>query len=450
MISISALSKVLPVSGLRPKWLAFIGGLVEKQPGEEYEQRIQLLEPPVSHRVPYVDPVAAMTVLFLRSGLNNDSALTKANAEYAKLRPKLELIERVRFYDFLDSESPEHIPAPVLTGFLREHQLASADVIDYLERISYALTVAPIFEGPYVQDSPWSLAQLHQNGSPESMIEFLPGDPWDGYEEVRPTIDKFPGWRDEMRPIAERLKKTLGEAVYYFKEPNCDTDDDNVHRFLLLHLCCTIRPESAYVRFILEASGARDVEEFKRAMINPESYIEPFKMVDAFWGLEANTCRLSYVPSNSGFNLGIVFETLAARPWAESLLLQHPHARAFILAPTALATNEWIKKATINCSGWTFRNLERGKPNESTELLSEIREFFVVSNEKFPWNARVEPRISEAIEDLLWRAHLLQIPIKFCYIDGHNTDTPIAYLKARGVPERIAEQDKHHRPFPTA
>src|SRR5690349_15626185 len=115
MISISALTKVLPVSGLRPKPLAHIGVLVPKQLGEEYERSIELLEPPAGRCVPYVDPVAAMTVLFLHEGLTNDSAIAKAQSEYAKLRPRLELIERVRFYDFLDSESPEHISASVLT-----------------------------------------------------------------------------------------------------------------------------------------------------------------------------------------------------------------------------------------------------------------------------------------------------------------------------------------------
>jgi len=441
MISIAALSRVLPVSDLRPKSLASVGGLVQKQPGKEYERLIELLEPPAGRCVPYVDPIDAMTVLFLHSGFDNDSAVAKAKAEYANLRPRLELIERVKFFDDVNSSFPEHIPISVFTEFLLENQLTSADVIDYLERIGHAVTAAPLLDGPYVQDGPWSLVQLHQNGSPESMIEFLPGNPWDDYEAI-PWIDNFPGWRDEMRPVAERLKEILSEPVYYFKIPDCDTDDDNVHRFLLLHLCCMTRPESAYVKFILEASGARDVDEFKAAMISPESYFEPFKMCDAFWGLEPNGCRLNYIPSHLGIKLGIVFETLAAQRWAESLLLQHPHAHVFIIAPAKLANEEWLGKATINCNGWALRNLDTRKRYESAELLEDVDELFVVSNARFPWNAGVDPEISGAIEDLLWRAHLLKIPIKFSYINGHNTHAPLTYLEERGVPERIAEQDK--------
>jgi hypothetical protein len=40
------------------------------------------------------------------------------------------------------------------------------------------------------------------------------------------------------------------------------------------------------VRFVLEAGEPRDMEEFKREMIDPKSYFEPFKMVDAFLALK--------------------------------------------------------------------------------------------------------------------------------------------------------------------
>lgn len=55
-----------------------------------------------------------------------------------------------------------------------------------------------------------------------------------------------------MRPIAQELETALGKAVYYFKEIGDDLDDNNVHRFLVLHWCCTYKPESAFVRFLLK------------------------------------------------------------------------------------------------------------------------------------------------------------------------------------------------------
>ena len=61
---------------------------------------------------------------------------------------------------------------------------------------------------------------------------------------------KFEVWRESMRPIADRLEKSLGEPVYYFSVPDCDTDDDNAHHFLVLHWLCTCWPESTHVKFL--------------------------------------------------------------------------------------------------------------------------------------------------------------------------------------------------------
>ncbi|MCB1615947.1 MAG: hypothetical protein KDI30_08035 [Pseudomonadales bacterium] len=97
-----------------------------------------------------------------------------------------------------------------------------------------------------------------------------------------------------MRPIADRLEKSLGEPVYYFSVPDCDTDDDNAHRFLVLHWLCTCWPESTYVKFLISSSGAQDMDELKTALINPDNYRHPFKMSDAFFGIEAIACRLEY------------------------------------------------------------------------------------------------------------------------------------------------------------
>jgi hypothetical protein len=62
------------------------------------------------------------------------------------------------------------------------------------------------------------------------------------------------------------------------------------------------------------------------------------------------------------------------------LLLQHPHAHAFIVAPAKLVTDEWIRRAAINNSGWTFRNLD-AKTCKEAELFSQMHELFMVQTE---------------------------------------------------------------------
>jgi hypothetical protein len=294
VISISALNKALPISGLEPETVADVHGLIRKADGTE-DKTIEFLEPPAGQHVPYVDPVRAMVAIFLHRGLSENIAAFCAETEYAELRTHLGLLERVRFYDNSNPNPPEYVPAPLLMGFLRERRLASDDLVNYLEKVIAAVTVAPIFQGPENWKECWSLAQLPEYKSPESMIEFFPGPPW-GESSAEWRNGRFPRWRKEMRVVAADLQKVLGESVYHFSNPDSDADDDNVHRFLVLHLCCTLRPESLYVQFLLEASGAGSVEEFMAAMVNPESYAEPFKIVDAFIGLESRRCRLDYTP----------------------------------------------------------------------------------------------------------------------------------------------------------
>lgn len=441
MIDILSLLKALPVSGLEPQWMAVIEGFGDKESEDWRKSRIYLLEPPAGQHVPFIDPVQAMTVIFNYQGTNSDFAATRATAKYAELRPQLQLLQRVRFYDFLNSDSPECIQAPVLIRFLREQELASEALICFLERAVDAVMRIPIFQGPDNWDTPWSLLELPDLPTPKSMIEFIPSPSWDDPTGEDDHKNRVSAWREEIRPVAEDLEKRLGEPVYYFADPDCDYDDDSAHRFLTLHCCCMLRPESSFVRFLIEASGAQDVEEFKSAMISPESYTHPFKMNDAFVGLESRICHLEYIPPTARKVVGIAFSTFAARPWAESLLWQQINADVFIVAPKMLAPDEWIKSATKNCQNWRIQYLYDGKLDNPIEVLSRVDELYVVADEKSP-SSGFDLRISAPTEDLLWRAHVLQVPTKFFCINGSQLGNPETSLEARGVPERVAGQDK--------
>jgi hypothetical protein len=111
------------------------------------------------------------------------------------------------------------------------------------------------------------------------------------------------------------------------------------------------------VRYLLRVSGAKDIEELKAALIDPASYTQPFKMNDAFVGLEASGCggHIDYLSPETRKTVGVVFHTEAAREAAFTLLMQQIGAHAFIVAPKALATDEWVKQATRYCRDWTVR-----------------------------------------------------------------------------------------------
>lgn len=446
MTDIHALLRVLPVSGLDTQCIAMISGFTDEARGEWREPRVHFFEPPAGQLEPYVDPVEALTILFRHQGTFPDVAAALATAEYTELRPCLEIVERVRFHDFLEPDSPECVPASVLIALLRKKRLIADDVIDFLERAVAAVTRAPIFTGPDNWDAPSSIAELPDLPMPKAMIEFLPGTPYDAAMDEGNRADPFPAWREEIRPVAERLGETLGEPVYYFADLDCDYDDDSGHRFLALHWWCTYRPGSLYVSFLLEASSAQDIEEFKTALISEESYQHPFKMNDAFIGLESNICRFEYIAPKARKVVGIVFFTLAARTWAESLLLQQINAEVVVVAPMTLAHEEWMRSATRNCSEWTIEYFQDGRLDGPMRILARVDELLVVADEKSTGRG-FDLKISESIENLLWRAHLLQVPTKFFLVDGAQLLTPEPSLEARGVPERVAAQDRARDSF---
>lgn len=444
MINIQALLRSQPITGLQSEELADIRGFAPKSTATWLDPYISFLEPPAGQHVPFVNPVEVMEILFRHLGEAQNEATNKAVIEYAELRLHLGIYQRVRFYDLFESESPECIPISIFLAYMQEKQLVTTDIIDYLTRAVDAVTCAPIFRGPdNYKEQPWSLAELPELPTAMSMIEFIPGAPWlePMEEDVYIADALFAQWREEMRDISACLEKSLGESVYYFCDPNSDHDDDNIHRFLVLHWCCTFQPESPYVKFLIEVSGAKNVEELKAALIDPKSYFHLYQMNDALVGLETVCCRLDYLPPKTRKTVAIVFSTLTAQTLATSLLLQQINVDVFIVTSKELATEDWVKTSTRNCRSWTIQYLHEGQLDEPIRLLSHIDELYVIEDEKSTGQG-FDRKISSSIEDLFWRALSYQVPAKLVGICGYYSGNPETALNVRGVPERVANQDK--------
>ena len=438
MINISALLKSQPISGLESQTLAIIKGFAPKAAAEWRDPRICFLEPPADQHVPFINPVEAMEVLFRHQGAEQSEATNKAVSEYAELRLRLDIHQRVIF----NAELPECIPITLLLAYLQEKQLVRTDIIDYLTRAVDAVSCAPIFKGPDNYNKPWTLAELPDLPTAKSMIEFIPGAPWHEPmdEDVYIANALFAQWREEMRDIAAYLEKSLGESVYYFCDPNSDIDDDNIHRFLVLHWCCTFQPKSPYVQFLIEVSGAKDVEELKTALIDPKSYFHPYEMHRAFFRLKTVSRYFDYISPQTPKTVGLVFSTVTAQSLATSLLLQQINVDVLIVTSKELATDDWLETSTRHCKDWTVRYLQEGQLTDPIEVLARIDELCVVADEESSGQG-FDLKISPSIEDLFWRALNYHVPAKFFCINGWRLGHPEESLKARKVPQRVAEQD---------
>lgn len=471
MVNIDAIMKVLPVSSLGPDYVALIGGFIDVPCDHDWQELIWLLEPPAGQRVPYIEPVEALEKLLRGQGVASDLAQSLVREVLACMKIDITEDRWVNFFDTYESESPVYIPVSDFLAWLRdenqrvnqlaiklqidkqgineqagEDMLIPTDILDFFEHAAEVVMSTPMFRGPDNWNEPWSLENLPPLPPAKAMIEFVPGPPWNDFEFDWETQDNlFLQWREAIRPVALELEKALGEPVYYFKELGDELDDDNVHRFLVLHWCCTYKPESAFVCYLIKISGASDVEELKSALISPVNYTHPFKMNEAFFGMEAISCRFDYMMPGSRRMVAVVFSSSEAREVAKSLLEQNIGTCACIIAPITLATEEWIKHATRYCRSWEAHYVYDGNIR-LIETLALIDELCVIADEKTPGSG-FDLKLPKGVEDLLWLALDIGIKAKYFHVDRMRLGNPEDCLIKCGVPERVATRLENRGDF---
>ncbi|MBF0528826.1 MAG: hypothetical protein HQK55_06065 [Deltaproteobacteria bacterium] len=460
MVDIAALMRVLPVSALKPDCVALLGGFITTSKDRAWQECIVLLEPPAGQHAPYIDPVEALEQMLRRLGFELEDAHAQACEAVARMKDEVAVDRWVNFFDDFEPESPECLPVSDFVAWLRDErrrvnllashlkldaqgfqQLANeeilppSDIVDFLEQAAEVAASTPMFRGPDNWDEPWSLENLPALPPPKAMIEFRPGAPWGDYWEA--PDNPFMRWREAIRPVARELEKALGEPVYYFADVDDELDDDAAHRFLVLHWCCTWKPESAFMRYLLKISGACDIEELKAALIDPVSYTQPFEMNDAFIRLEALTCQIDYLPPEAHKTIAVVFSTSRARETARFLLAQKIGAHAFIVAPKELATDDWIRQATRYCREWSVRYVYGGQLDEPLGILASVDELCVIADEPTP-NCGFDLKLPDPVEDLLCLALDLGVEAHYFHVDLSGLWNPDTCLLKRGVPERVA------------
>ena len=447
MLDLSNLFAVLPISHLEPEQVAFIEGLTDPVSGKAL-RAIRLVEPPATQRVPFIDPVEMLAILFQHQGETYEIAKQRAIAEYAALRPGLRLVERVKYFDSCDPNTPECIPLPRLLDHLQGRHLIADRLADFLMRVLDAVSSAAIFSNPDQRDRPWSLATLPDLPPAKAMMEFIPGVPFsecdlDEDQELAAVAE----WHTTLRPITERLESALSQKIYHFRDLDDEYGDDYGHRFLVLYYCCLYQPESDYVKFLMEACGTEDVEALKAALIDPANYRHPFEMnYTSCDDYETCSCRFRYQSPGMQRAVGIVFSSLAARAIAEVRLSELIDAKVWIIAPKALAPDDWIKKATRHCPDWVHQYLRDDLIAKPITLLARLDELYVISNDLGPCSG-ADLGVSPSIQELLWYAHILKVPTRFLYTNGTGLWNPEDSLKTGKIPERVAEHARRREAF---
>jgi hypothetical protein len=419
----------LPVSGLNPACVASIFGFVAKGANRRLAKDFALLEPPAGQRVPYIEPMKALQKLLFHRGHSLQDARSRARKAVIQMKDDMPEDRWVNFLDDFKSNSLECLPLPDFLAWLRSDRGVPAGIIDFLQQAADVTASTPMFFGPDDQDEPWSLKTLPELPPPGAMIQFVPAPPWaddDRAKGWKLTDNPFLCWREAMRPVAHGLEKALGEPVYHFANLHDNADVDIAHRFLVLHWCCSYKPESAYVRYLLKISGAKEVEELKAALIHPASYTQPFQMNPAFCGLKTSFCRFEYllprqqitlamlfstpearngapvvVPQDQQKTVAVLFPTLETRNGAQIVLSQKIGTHAFVIAPSGLATKEWIELATRYCCSSDVRDLDARILDNPIDTLTGADEWnFIVYKTTHDENSSLD--LSEKTDDMMW------------------------------------------------
>lgn len=466
MVDIAALIRGLPVSVLEPNQMAYIEGVTGLPRNGVPQESLVLLEPPAGQEVPYIDPFEALEKLMRGQGRSHENARTCAKLMVSRMRETLKQELWVNFLDTLEPESPDCLPVTELLSWLRkepslpEHgggtsepegtsssesaslgSLVEPEIISFIERAAQAAAVVPMFRGPDNWSEPWPLESLPALPSSKTMIEFMPGPPWgdiDSWQDWRQGNNPFLQWRESIRPLVLELEKRLGESVYQFADLDCDMDDDFVHRFLILHWCCTYKPASAFVRYLLRISGADTVEELKKALVDPASYRPKlFHAGSPFGQLEVIPCRFEYLPIGKPKTVVVVFSTLQARRTAQALLAQKIDRNAFIVAPKELFTKKWISEATCYCKYQGGFYLHENTLDRPMEILIRADELYVIADKQGSHDS-CGLDLSHGAQDLLQLALELGIDAAYINIDGSRLWNPERCLDASGAVARVA------------
>lgn len=334
-LNLDALIRCLPICDLEAYNLGDVRAQQRTAEAGYTPSLVTWVEPPAAARVPYVDPVLATSALLQRVGHDKASALAVAQAQYAALRPQLSVTERVRYLDDFEPDSPEHIPGDRWLEHLHSQACVPADLLAFLRKTWLACAHAPAFNHP--SGEYLSLDTLPRQPPENSLIQFQPGCPWmpeeDGSEprEGKPVSD-WMRWRAWIGPHAAAIEARWGRTPVYLADPQDKLDDDLIHRFLVLHWCCTCRPESAYVQFLLEASGATSVRELQEALLAPEHYAQPFAVQNVFSKMEP--CVLRFVddgPEQKVPYVTIALEHAASPTAVQRLLMQQVGADVLLI-----------------------------------------------------------------------------------------------------------------------
>ncbi len=332
MTGVNALLKALPISGIRAKIIADIGGL-------------PIYEPPAGLALPFVNPVRiGGQILQLEQGIGRFAAESLVSAAYSETRRRLGTMDRPVIYT---DKSEECISLPRAAEFLRSRGFISGDLYHFLSMVTDAVCSTRLFKStcnrveiltrlvdmPILPPPAAMMVSLDEIPEP-ARIDSAGGGWWPDVPMV-----SFSNWRQSIVTSATVLDGLTGKRVYSHSGMLGDNSKDRLHRWLALHYWCAIFPSSAFVSYLCEVSGFRSAEALKTALVSPESYDYAHQHQWPYESISVNKLSFSWPGLIDGEHktIGIVVVGSGARQAAEEIAISSIGSNVVIADPSGVS-----------------------------------------------------------------------------------------------------------------
>jgi hypothetical protein len=282
MTNVLALNRVLPAISIQTESLAQVAGW---QP----DNILDLLVPPAGWLEPAVDATALLTFALVEAGHARTVAKATAADLARELLARLPPERRPVMLEYIATETRVCAAVGDVIRPLFAFGAREAAVAEDLALLADAAACGPAFEGGELGQNARSLRELGPEPLQSGLAEFWPCIGWDlawvlSEDGRTPAEGRMQAWMEGMRPEIEVLEATVGTRLFHFAEPGDERDHDRGHRFLALDYVCHMIPDSDFVDYLVEVSGAPSVEALRAALRTPAAYSPDFRLYDFFMG----------------------------------------------------------------------------------------------------------------------------------------------------------------------
>lgn len=435
-LDIYNLLRALPVSEIYTNSIASISGLIHESMAIEMRDGcLRLLEPPAGQQAPYVDLDLMLKILYPHARLDSIGQFEKIKAMSQKIKDSLPSEQKVHFLTssrFYQSDIPKDpyrmvaplgVPAYVVVEHLQKEGLVPSQILDFIANSLTSLSEMRCLHWSEHSDKRFGLDQLAVMPAPWAMMEefirvqrhvcwHIQADR--PYRCLMEMLSPYVQWREAIMPQVKRLEDELGQELYYFAPLDLDDadDDDNdvCHRFLALHYFCSLMPEHPFTLFLIERSGANDVQELKAELLLAENYrLVPFESPRKDHKFLESNAFFDY-PANTRRSIGVVWADNQSVEIIKEVLLNQVGAHVHLVYPKNESTQPWLAKATRFCGAVQ----EHTHLDSPISFLAMLDELIVVAEDEGGADI-YDDKIPYAIKHLLWLAHHMELPYSFCY-----------------------------------